>query len=143
MNSKIVIAHAVKSEGEIKKIKTLVQERFAKSEVEVFNYLDFSESEATNIVEHADALIISGYGRLIPGSGVNAVFAARKEKMPVYFVMTLNHDRLNEHKACLWAYRRTDKTYIEKPIITELTSEDEVFTDFYGKQAIILPTYAM
>lgn len=143
MRKKIVIAHAVKNEEELKKIKNLVKKEFPGAFILAFNYVEFAKQNVESVVEKADAVIISGYGRLIAERGMSIICAAREHNVPVYFVMKLEHDGLEEYAACLWAYRRTNSTYIERPVLTKLNLEDERHTEFYGKPAIILPTYAM
>lgn len=143
MKKKIVIAHAVKNEEELKKIKNLAKEEFPGAFILAFNYSELAIKNVESVIKDADAVIVSGYGRLIAENGMNIICLARKNEVPVYFVMKFENDGLEEYAAYLWAYRRTNSTHIEKPVLTELNVEDERCTEFYGKPAIILPTYAM
>lgn len=143
MGQQIVIAHAVKNEEELKKIKKIVKEKFPGCTVVAFNYREASEKGIKFIVQHADAVVVSGFGRLIVENGVSVITAARKSWKPVYFIMSLSHDGLEDFQDRLWAYRRTDSIYLQKPVVTELEKNDERRTNFYGKPAIVLPIYAM
>lgn len=143
MEKQIVIAYAVKNEEELKKIKRIVKEKFPGCTVVAFNYREVTERGIKLIVQNADAVVVSGFGRLIVENGVSVITTARKNRKPVYFIMSLSHDGLENFQDRLWAYRRMDSIYLQKPVITELTKKDENCTRFCGKQAIILPTYAM
>lgn len=141
MNNKVVIAHASMNEEELRKIKKMAKETFPGATVIAFNYYELPVKN--EVVNDVVAIIVSGFGRVIAEGGVELVRMARRNKIPVYFVIKLNNDGLDDYGARLWAYRYAKSIHVEKPLIAELKVDDERRASFRGKPAIILPTYAM
>lgn len=143
MEREVVIAYTLKGGQALKPMKKLVRERFPECNTFCVNYSRFLEEDVKEAVRNAEALVISGVGRVIEGNGVAAVNYARANNIPVYFIMNWCKEMLDDQQATMWAYNHAKFALCDHPVVVELPESDEVHRKFYGEDTIVLPTYAM